>query len=196
MNRRIDIIKRAAEVFARKGVAQTSMEDIASAVGIKREGVYYYFKNRDVILLEIILPQSRSLLSGLERIIEGDTGSPRDKLRAVIEHHLEAYNPNYLEMSITLRENLIIQNGARFGEFKEIWDRYDRLLSDLIAAGQQSGHFNKELNPRMTAFAVLGMCNWVSRWYRPGGRLTIADIANTFSNFAISGTMPPDAKLN
>lgn len=195
MNRRLDIIKRAAEVFARKGVAQTSMEDIASAVGIKREGVYYYFKNRDVILLEIILPQSRSLLSGLERIIDG-SGSPHDKLRAAIEHHLGAYNPNYLEMSITLRESLIVQNGERFSELKEIWDRYDRLFSELIAAGQKSGDFNAELNPRMVAFAVLGMCNWVSRWYSPGGRLTIADIARTFSTFAISGITPPGPSVN
>ena len=41
MSRKREILRRAAEIFERKGVSDTSIEDIAKAVGIKREGIYY-----------------------------------------------------------------------------------------------------------------------------------------------------------
>ena len=40
MSRRMEILRRATEVFERRGVNRTSIEDIAKAVGIKREAVY------------------------------------------------------------------------------------------------------------------------------------------------------------
>ncbi len=39
MSRRIQILRRATEVFERQGVNRTSIEDIANAVGIKRENL-------------------------------------------------------------------------------------------------------------------------------------------------------------
>ena len=68
MNRRTEILRRAAELFADKGVANTSIEHIATAVGIKREAIYYYFKSRHDILLEVLLPSSKTLLTSLGRL--------------------------------------------------------------------------------------------------------------------------------
>ncbi|MDP6174202.1 MAG: helix-turn-helix domain-containing protein, partial [Rhodospirillales bacterium] len=85
-------------------VANTSMEDIAKEVGIKREAIYYYFKSRPDILLTIILPQSKTLLLGLRNILRTDMSS-REKLKAAFENHLNSFNPTYLEMTIALREH-------------------------------------------------------------------------------------------
>ena len=46
MDRRTEILRRAAEIFERKGVSNTSVEDIAGAIGVTREAIYYYFKSR------------------------------------------------------------------------------------------------------------------------------------------------------
>ena len=53
-NRREEILQAAQDLFLRKGYSNTSLDDIARAVGIKREGLYYYFPNRAQILIEII----------------------------------------------------------------------------------------------------------------------------------------------
>ena len=45
-NRREEILLAAQELFHRRGYANTSLDDIARAVGIKREGLYYYFPIR------------------------------------------------------------------------------------------------------------------------------------------------------
>ena len=79
MSRRAEIIRRATEVFERQGVNRTSFEDIAQAVGIKREAIYYYFKSRAELLLEVILPQSVALLNNI-RLIQRTQLSSREKL--------------------------------------------------------------------------------------------------------------------
>ena len=82
--RRAEIIRRATECFDRLGYANTTLDDIARAVGIKREGIYYYFRNRAQILLEIIEPQSRELVAGIAAIATDDSLRPREKFRAAM----------------------------------------------------------------------------------------------------------------
>lgn len=185
-NRKREIVRRAAELFAQKGVSHTSIEDIASAVGIKREGVYYYFKNRSDILLEIILPQSRSLLLGLQLIIRSNS-SFLGKLQSAIELHLDAYNPSYIEMSVALKEQHFDLDEGRVSELRTVWEAYGRLWTDLVRGGQDSGEFNADVDPKITAYGLLGMCNWVSRWYDPDKSMTIAQITKTFSILAATG---------
>lgn len=185
-NRRREIVRRAAELFASRGVSHTSIEDIASAVGIKREGVYYYFRNRGDILLEIILPQSRSLLRGLQLVMR--SGSPSaEKLQSAIELHLDAYNPSYIEMSVALKEQHFEFDENRVKELREVWETYGRLWIELVREGQKSGEFSPDVDAKIAAFGLLGMCNWVSRWYNPDKQMTIKDITKTFSILASSG---------
>ncbi len=186
MSRRREILRRAAEIFARKGVADTSIEDIARAAGIKREGVYYYFKNRGDILLEIILPQSTSLHRNLQRICDSNLGST-DKLHAAIQNHLDAFNPAYLEMSVALRESHFASNDDKLSEIRKIWDGYSELWTRLVAEGQDGGEFRTDLDPKMVAFGLLGMCNWVSRWYDPVKSVSIPEIVETYFSLATGG---------
>lgn len=190
ISRRQNILRRAAEVFAEKGVARTSMEDIANAVGIKREGVYYYFKNRGNILLEIILPQSQMLLSNL-RFISNSSASSMQKLHDAIEVHLNAFNPTYLEMSVALREDHLTFDDTKLTELKRVWDDYNAVWIELVQQGQENGTFKADLNPKMVAYGLLGMCNWVSRWYDPDGDIAIAEIIRTYFSIASSGLAVP-----
>lgn len=186
MKRREQILRGAAEVFAARGVAKTSLENIAAEVGIKREAVYYYFKNRAEILIEIILPPSRTLLKGVELLLDG-RGTAPDKLQAAIELHLSAFDPSYIEMSVALREDHLGLESADARELRLIWDAYSRAWERIIAEGQAEGSFRTDVNPRLSAYGLLGMLNWVARWYRTGGGFTIEEIAGDYSKIALGG---------
>ncbi len=194
MSRRREILRRAAEIFERKGVADTSMEDIAKAAGIKREGVYDYFKSRGDILLEVILPQSTSLHRNLARICDSRLVSS-DKLQAAIQNHLDAFNPAYLEMSVALRESHFTTNDSKLSEIRQIWDSYSALWTRLVAEGQKDGQFRADLDPKMVAFGLLGMCNWVSRWYDPDKSVSISEIVETYFSLATNGLKNPEAPV-
>ncbi|MBI2235429.1 MAG: TetR/AcrR family transcriptional regulator, partial [Magnetospirillum sp.] len=136
MSRRIQILRRATEMFERQGVSRTSIEDIANAVGIKREGVYYYFKSRADILLKIILPQSTSLVMALTAIINSNQ-SASAKLEAAIRSHLDRFNPSYLEMTVALREDHFLEDEGKAAELRNVWNEYTRLWTRLIVEGQE-----------------------------------------------------------
>ncbi|MBL6932143.1 MAG: TetR family transcriptional regulator [Rhodospirillales bacterium] len=186
MSRRREILRRAAEIFERKGVSDTSIEDIANAVGIKREGVYYYFKSRNDILLEVILPQSTTLHRNLERIFDSRMDSS-EKLHGAIQNHLDAFNPAYLEMSVALRESQSTINDSRLSEIRRTWDSYSELWTKLVAEGQDAGEFRSDLDAKMVAFGLLGMCNWVSRWYDPDKSVSISEIVETYFSLTTNG---------
>jgi len=186
MSRRREIVRRAAEVFDRQGVANTSIEDIAKAVGIKREGVYYYFKSRGDILLEVILPSSKSLTLNMKSVMRADMDC-MEKLHGAIQTHLNAFNPTYLEMSVALREEHFFRNDAKLSELRRSWDEYSRLWVELIEEGQKNGEFKPNLKPKMVAYAYIGMCNWLARWYDPAKDVPIPELIETYFTLASSG---------
>jgi len=193
MNRRTQILRRAAELFQHQGVSGTSLEDIANAVGIKREGIYHYFKGRIDILLEVILPESRALAQSLKRILATNLNG-EEKLHAAIENHLERFNPSYLEMSVALREDHFARNEDRLKELRGVWSDYESMWTELVEAGQKDGSYDPSLSPKAVVYGILGMCNWLSRWYDPAGPLTIDDIINTYFAMIFHGlkTGPAD----
>jgi AcrR family transcriptional regulator len=57
-----DRILDAAECcIMRQGIRKTTMEDIASEVGMSRPGVYRYFSDRDDLLIDLITRRARTL---------------------------------------------------------------------------------------------------------------------------------------
>ncbi|HYG90038.1 MAG TPA: TetR/AcrR family transcriptional regulator [Azospirillum sp.] len=193
MSRKVEILRRATEVFVRQGVNRTSIEDIAKAVGIKREGVYYYFKSRTEILLKIIVPQSNRLVFGLRSIM--DTRQPaRDKLYAAVRNHLDTFNPSYLEMAVALREKHYVEQDDKLEELRSVWRDYDRLWVELVREGQASGEFRPDFDPKIAAYGILGMCNWLSRWYDPAKEVTIEQIIDMYFTIMADGLCTPEAR--
>lgn len=186
MSRRIEIVRRATELFEKQGVRQTSMGDIAQAVGIKREGIYYYFSNRREILLEIILPSSEELLRNMRHILRSDMTSV-EKLHAAIEAHLHRYDPGYLEMTVALREDHFFKKDEKLGELRRVWKNYTRGWETLIRDGQARGDFTPGVEAKVVAFGILGMCNWLARWFDPTKSITIEEIIETYAGVITGG---------
>jgi AcrR family transcriptional regulator len=186
MSRRHQILRRATEIFERKGVANTSIEDIAKAIGVKREAIYYYFKSREDILLAIILPQSESLKNNLKNVSLSNRSS-MEKLHEAIRIHLSSYSPGYLEMAVMLREKYHFKDTRRLQELHRIWRQYTDQWIDLIVEGQKKGEFDDELDAKLVAFGILGMCNWVSRWFDPAQDESISRIIDTFFKLSSKG---------
>jgi len=192
MTRKREIIRRATEVFDRQGYSRTSLEDIAKATGITREAIYYYFKNRSDILVEVILPDSKSLLSDIRSIVESDASAP-EKMRLAIRRHLANFNPNYLEMSVALREHHFFETSDKLSELRQVWKEYNACWARLVREGQASGEFRAGLDPQTVAYGLLGMFNWLARWYDPAKRITIDEIIDTYSTVLFDGIMTDGA---
>jgi AcrR family transcriptional regulator len=191
--RRAMIVRRAAEIFHLRGYNNTSLEEIAVAVGVKREALYYYFRSKSDILYDIIKPESDYLASGIARIMALEEIGPREKLTLAIENHMSRFNPNYLEMAVALRELDSRDDDPRLATVHKVWRDYQDTWVSLIDDGIKKGVFSPALDARLTAFAILGMCNSPSTWFRTTGERSLRDIAEIFIHVTLNGiTSIPD----
>jgi AcrR family transcriptional regulator len=191
--RREEILQRAAELFDRQGYANTSLDDVARAIGIKREALYYYYRNRAEILLAIIGPQSVALIEGL-RAIMATPATPVEKLHGAMRNHLERFDRYCLEMTVSLRDGLLEATPEVRREMTRIWKDYERMWTALIAAGQASGAFTRGGDAKMIAFGILGMCNWLARWYDPRKQVSIDVLIRTYFDLIASGLVAPERR--
>jgi AcrR family transcriptional regulator len=190
VERRAEIVRRAAEIFDRQGVSRTSLENIASAIGVKREAVYYYYRDKSEILCEIIRPHSEALLRGMERFNALGL-SATARLSLAISSHLERFNPTYVEMTVALRELSGSNPAPGIVELRRVWKAYEQHWIELFRQGQAAGEFDAAQNPRLMAFAVLGMCNAVSGWYRPDGGIAMDELVRSYTAIALGGVARP-----
>jgi AcrR family transcriptional regulator len=191
--RREAILQNALEIFDRQGFANTSLDDIAKETGVKREAIYYYFGNRAEILLHIIRPQSESLVDGLREILSSKA-SFLDKLYLAVENHLERFDRKCLEMTVALRDVYLEDAKDVRQEMDKIWRNYESMWTTLIAQGQAQGDFVQCGDPKMVAFGILGMCNWLARWYDPKKSRAIAELIDTYFQLIAYGLIDPAAR--
>lgn len=189
--RREAILRHALTLFDMHGFANTSLDDIARETGIKREAIYYYFKDRAEILLCIIRPQTRSLVEGLEVVVKSDADSTT-KLYEAIRNHLQRFDRHCLEMTISLRDVYLDDAKEVRREMDQIWRHYESMWTQIIAKGQASGEFSQVGNAKMIAFGILGMCNWLARWYDPRKSVSVEELIETYFSMLAHGLVRKD----
>lgn len=180
------VLAGSARVFRSKGYAAASLKDVATEVGIDRATLYYYVGSKEELLIELI----REPMMDIERRIKTiakSTHSPQEKIRLAMVSHMESFAETYPESFIFLAENIEqIQSDAR-GELEALARRYHKALTEIIREGQQSGALRQDLDPVLVMHGLLGMSNWVHRWYRPEGRLTLPEVGDTFATLVLAG---------
>ena len=63
---------------------------------------------------------------------------------------------------------------------------YERRVEAVLQAGVDSGEF-RQVEPRLTALAWLGMHNYTYLWLKAGGRLSARDVAKPFAEIFMRG---------
>jgi AcrR family transcriptional regulator len=134
---RADIVRAATRLFSEKGYAQTTMSDIARAVGLQQSSMYYWFRNKEQLLGEALIV-NRAPLTFIGDVGAG-SGSPAVKL-----YRLLRFDTMQLALSpIDFNEIQRIAHDQR-SEFHQFWTDYERLkdwVADLIGAAITEGKF-------------------------------------------------------
>ncbi len=185
------IVAAAAELFAQRGFGSTSLDDIAEVLGVTKGALYYHVKNKEEILRLIYLSVLNVAEEPLRRILKSDL-PPAEKLHRAIEHHIEISADRSPAVTIFYREQPHLT-----GPFaKEITLRkkdYEHYFEQIIEEGVAAGAFKSDIDPQIIMFGLLGMCHWLSQWYKPSGRYTPKQIATMFTNMVEGGLLLPSS---
>ncbi len=185
---REEILRVAARLFRDKGYRATNLQEVADHFGVRRPAIYYYFANKVEILLEIHNRLLETLMTQLEEISAMDL-SPDEKLRRAITGQVEVYATNISELAVFIGNESELPAKERSQARKEK-RRYEEMLEGIYREGVADGTF-ADLDPQITMFTITGMTSWMYRWYRPGGRFSPTEIADTIVNLACGGYLKP-----
>ena len=180
-----EICKIAARVFYEKGYDGASMQDIAEAVGLTKAGLYHHVGSKDRLLFEI-MNYGMDILD--ETVLQKvkDIADPREKLRQTIIGHIDLITrARDQEITVILHENRSLKGALR----KKINTRkrqYIVFLEDLIAQVQRESGKTAP-SPRVAAFALLGMVNWLYQWFDPEGPIGQEELTDAYVNFFFRG---------
>jgi len=172
------IVEAAAELFARDGFGATSLDDIAAVLGVTKGAFYYHVKNKEEILRLIYLTVLTASEEPLRRIVDSDA-PPVEKLRCAVEHQTAVAADRSPAMTVFYREHPHL-TGPFAGEILLRKKAYERYFERIIEEGQAAGVFHGAVDPKIATFGLLGMCNWLSQWYRSEGQYTPPQIAAMF----------------
>jgi len=183
---RQDILRTAARLFQQQGYDATSMNDVAAALKLSKGGLYHHFQSKDEILFNLM---NHALDVTQERVIDAvqDIADPEERLRTVIRRHIEVVmSVRDREITVMLHENHPLPPAMR----RKINARkkgYVHFMENLIAEVQRERGSKANVSARASAFALLGMINWIYQWYRPEGALQEESLVREYTEIFFAG---------
>ncbi|MCP3936029.1 MAG: TetR/AcrR family transcriptional regulator [Actinomycetia bacterium] len=174
----------AAALFREKGFNGTSMSDLAKAVGITKSSLYHHFPSKQALLAEIVELTVNRVSPLVQQVADSDRPVDERLGNAVAIHTVAAIHDQDAVACFT-EEGRYLSPEFMAPHIVER-DRYELIFRQMFEEGMTSGAFVPQ-DADLAVKAILGMCNSVVRWYRPGGTHTPEQIAEDFARFAVRG---------
>lgn len=165
-----EILEAAARVIHAQGYDGASIQDIASACGLTKAGLYHHIRSKEHLLLEI-MHYGMDLFE--ENVLDQVTSitDPLERLRECMARNIRLVtDQGRREVTIILHEHATLTGDAQ-GQINARKKRYVRFLEDSFAAAVRQGSFPR-VSPKVAAFSFLGTVLWIYKWYRPDGEIS------------------------
>jgi TetR/AcrR family transcriptional regulator, cholesterol catabolism regulator len=176
------ILEVAAGLFRRRGFAGTGMREIAAGAGLVKSSLYNHFPSKQAMLFEIVQQTVQRTTPALRAIAEAEMPATERLRRAVAAHVIELIH-DLDNVACFVEEGRFLEP-TYLNAHLASRDEYERSFRRILVDGVGSGEF-RPVNAELTSLALLGMCNWVARWYRSDGKLDAARIAADYGELAV-----------
>lgn len=189
--RREAIIDTSAQVFAQRGYHATGLTELCAANGLGKGALYHYIRSKEDLLAAIHDRVMDEVMAGADRVAAAG-GTPSAQLTMLGDELLDVIHRYPDHVWVFLHEFPAL-TGERAEQFRVRRRDYERRVEAVLQAGVDAGDF-RDVDPRLTALAWLGMHNYTYLWLRPGGRLSARDVAQPFADLFIRGIGRDDGK--
>ena len=176
-----EIRQAAVSLFAERGFAATGIREVGRAAGLNSATLYHYASGKEELLAGIMRTGLEELLrAGREALAHGS--DPAVQLARLVLAHVatEAVNPLTSRVTDTEVRALTGENRAQIIALR---DDYEALFARVLTRGRRAGEF-QITDLQVARLALVEMCNGVALWYRPDGRLSVAELQDRFVELA------------
>ena len=152
-DRREALLTAAARLFAERGFAGVSMEDLGAAAGVSGPAVYRHFSNKQAVLAALLIGVSEGLLSGGRACVE-DAADAHEALVALVAFHVDfaLSEPDVIRAQDRDLDSLSTADATRV---RTLQRTYVELWVDVL----EQLHDEDRRSLRVRAHAVFGLIN-------------------------------------
>jgi len=178
------LLQTATRLFKEKGYRNTSMQDLADALGVQKASLYYYIESKEELLRRLLEHAFTLVGAQIDEIYAADL-PPLEKLRRALENHAVTLMDNLNLVSVYMDEYRNLPP-RRLKQVLAVRKHYEQTLMQILQDGIASGDF-RPVNVEMTVYGFLGMLNWTVQWFSPAGKLSSQEIASILVDLALYG---------
>jgi TetR/AcrR family transcriptional regulator, cholesterol catabolism regulator len=179
------LLDAAATLFRERGFAGATTRELASVVGIHSASMYHHVRSKEDLLYVLCTESLTKVAEDAEAAVASEN-EPLAQLHALIVAHLTTSLFDQDKHATMLTELRSLPTKRR-NEVIALRDRYERIVMEVVAAGQADGSLRSDLSARLLTLALLNLLNWTIFWYSPDGELGAAEIARAFASVYLDG---------
>jgi len=172
------LLKTAAHMFLEQGYRRTSMSELARRLQITKPALYYYFRNKEELLVECYRAGITLIETLLDKaLVSSGTGFTK------VQAYLHAYATSIVLYDYGRCVAMLDENELSAETRKEV-RALKRRIDASLRAYIEEGIADKSIAPcnaMLASFAMAGAINGIGAWYKPGGRLTGPEIAAQYT---------------
>ncbi|MDQ0772734.1 AcrR family transcriptional regulator [Streptomyces aurantiacus] len=180
-----EIYEQATRLFAQRGYAGTSFQDIASAVGLTRPALYHYVKSKDELLAKLVAEITVVAAADLAALAEREDLSAADRIRQIVRLMVRRQGEQGERFRLLLRSEADLPDEVA-ASYEENRKAVLHSLSHVIEQGVARGEF-RPVTPAVAALGTLGIVNWVAWWYHPGSHFDLDSVCAELADMAVHG---------
>ena len=158
----------------KNGYRATTVDTIASDVGLTKGAVYFYFKNKTAIMLRLLHEAERIVVDPVVTRIEGINASAIDKLVAFLNHvsMIALQHPQHRLLLILTSIEFYASNTEIEVRVRDIYRRLYSCVEHVIHQGQVQGSIRVDIRSHeLTSIVMAYFDGTLIEWYRRPGEL-------------------------
>ena len=183
--KRDQILKSAAKVFATQGFDRASMALLARECGISKANIYHYYDSKDALLFDLLETYLRELRDRICSIDLSDLAEEA-QLRAVVAEILMAYQGADYEHQVQIGAMSALPEDQQ-----QLLRGYQRdlvkFVEAIICAAAPEVFDGRRETLRATTMSVFGMLNWYYMWNSGAGSEARESYATLVANLTLGG---------
>jgi TetR/AcrR family transcriptional regulator len=182
-DQRDTILAHAAALFAHRGYAGTSMQQVAAACGLSKPALYHYFTDKNALLAEIALGHVQRLQALVAQVQAQGLG-PREHLAALIHAFVLAYADAQHAHRVLTEDVRFLPDTPR-RQVQAAQRQVVRAFADAVVQLRPDTQAAQLATP--LAMLLFGMINWMFTWLKPGGAVDHAAMAPVVEQLFLGG---------
>jgi len=176
------IREAAIGLIARYGYEAMSMRRLAAEVGVQPAALYRYFPTKEDLLFSLMREHMEALLES-RQATRTTTTDPMRQLAAFVRNHIEFHVARRHSTHVNNME-LRALSPEKLTAILRLRGAYEKELRRILREGAEEGVFTIG-DVALTAMGIIQMITGVIVWFRPGERLSVDEVADTYHDMTM-----------